>query len=147
MSDSIFNSDAEGAEEAASEVQAETDKKRAAGAYDGLNIRKDGANLAELSSKGELVENYLETLHEGVFVDITDFEIEERRTMLPGLVIAFKRLLWKMLKFYTFRLWSQQNEVNGLLLSTIEAIESSHRDKIKDLEARVDELEKQLKAQ
>ena len=53
----------------------------------------------------------------------------------------FKQSVWKLLKFYTYRLWSQQNQVNGLLLSASEEIDRKYRDKIKALEDRVATLE------
>jgi hypothetical protein len=53
----------------------------------------------------------------------------------------FKKTLWKALKFYTYRLWSQQNQVNGLLLAAIEESDKKHRDKIRTLEDRLAKLE------
>ena len=56
-------------------------------------------------------------------------------------LVAVKRGIWKILKFYTYRLWSQQNQVNGLLLSASEEIERKYRDRIKALEDRLAKLE------
>ena len=80
-------------------------------------------------------------MREAVFVDISDFEIYERRKMFGGVLVAFKRLCWKILKFYTYRLWSQQNRANGLLLGAIEGIENRYRERITELEKRISELE------
>jgi hypothetical protein len=46
------------------------------------------------------------------------------------------------LKFYTYRLWSQQNTVNGLVVTGVEALDEKYQDKLKRLEARIAELEK-----
>ena len=72
-------------------------------------------------------------------VDITDFAIHERRKCFGGLLVRVKRLIWSMLKFYTYRLWSQQNQVNAVLLSAVEGLEHRYR-------GRIDALEKRLKA-
>jgi hypothetical protein len=77
-----------------------------------------------------------------VFVDINDFEIVERRPVFGRLLVRLKRAIWKLLKFYTYRLWSQQNQVNGLLLAALEGLESSTQEKLRALEARLAELEK-----
>jgi hypothetical protein len=75
-------------------------------------------------------------------VDINDFEIRERRaTALAPALVRFKQALWKSLKFYTYRLWSQQNMVNGLLVTGVEALDEKYQERIRKLEARVAELE------
>jgi hypothetical protein len=74
-------------------------------------------------------------------VDINDFEIREQRRFGNRLLVAVKKIIWSLLKFYTYRLWSQQNQVNGLLLTAIEGLDDKYRNKIRDLETRVAELE------
>ncbi|MDD4873211.1 MAG: hypothetical protein PHR77_21870, partial [Kiritimatiellae bacterium] len=76
-----------------------------------------------------------------VEVDINDFEIHERRALFSSLLISLKKLIWKMLKFYTYRLWSQQNQTNTLLLSAVESLEDRYCDKINKLEERITKLE------
>ena len=76
-----------------------------------------------------------------MFIDINDFEIYERRARLAKPLVILKKYIWKLLKFYTYRLWSQQNQVNGLLLAAVENIEEHYRSKIDALEKRVTELE------
>jgi len=76
-------------------------------------------------------------------MDINDFDIRERRAVFGGLLTFLKRLIWKLLKFYTYRVWSQQNQVNGLLLSAIETTGKRYEEKISKLEARIAHLEKE----
>lgn len=104
--------------------------------------RAEKANLVNLKDDEKFAGSYLETLRDAIFVDISDFEILERRTKFTGLFVALKRLIWKLMKFYTYRLWSQQNEINGLLLSASETIHDRYRDKIAELEKRIEKLEK-----
>jgi hypothetical protein len=108
---------------------------------DAVVARAERTNLTSLQNDDEFMEFYIECLRDSVFVDINDFEIIERRSSLSNIFVGIKGLIWKSLKFYTYRLWSQQNQVNGLLLSAIENMEKRYKDKISALERRVEELE------
>ena len=99
------------------------------------------SNLANLKDEESYLAFYLECLRDAVFVDISDFEIFERRARFSRLLVALKKVIWNLLKFYTYRLWSQQNQVNGLLLSAVESTESRYRDKVAELEKRIAVLE------
>jgi hypothetical protein len=77
-----------------------------------------------------------------VFVDISDFEIRERRRFFATMLIRFKKVIWSLLKFYTYRLWSQQNQINGLIVTAIEGLDEKYAAKIKQLEERAAKLEK-----
>lgn len=145
MNDSLFQIGADGvdADRVSKEIRAEVDSKAQKGLYaDAFGGRGARLDLRKLAKDGSLLESYMEALRDGVFVDINDFEIREARTFLTGFFVGLKRLIWKMLRFYTYRLWTQQNEVNGLLLSTMEALDSAHHERIAELEARIAKLEK-----
>ena len=105
--------------------------------------RAERTNLANIRSEENFLEFYLDCLRDAVFVDISDFEIFERRRFLARPLVTIKRVIWKLLKFYTYRLWSQQNQVNGLLLSAVEGVDARYREKIAKLEKRIADLEKQ----
>jgi hypothetical protein len=80
-------------------------------------------------------------------VDINDFPIRERRaTPLAPLLVRLKTGLWKLLKFYTYRLWSQQNTVNGLVVTGVEALDEKYQEKLRRLEARIADLEARRKS-
>jgi len=126
------------------EIRASVSKKMEQGAYSDERLaRADRTNLASLAKgDSELLGFYLGTLGSAALVDIDDFEIRERRTAFRSLLVPLKRLIWKMLRFYTYRLWSQQNQVNSLLLAAIEACDDQYRAKIRDIEDRVRQLER-----
>ena len=145
MNDSLFQIGADGvdADRVSKEIRAEADRKTQQGLYaEAFGKRGAKIDLRKLAKDGTLIDSYVEALRSGIFVDINDFEIRETRTFLTGFFIGLKRLIWNALRFYTYRLWTQQNEVNGLLLSTVEALDAAHRDKIAELEARIRNLEK-----
>ncbi len=144
MSDAQFEIGAAGIDAKAivERIRATVADKMERGLYTDARVgRAEFTNLESLKSEDDFLSFYLECLRDAVFIDINDFEIIERRATFSGLLRGLKYAIWKLLKFYTYRLWSQQNQVNGLLLAAIENTENSSREKIKSLEARIADLE------
>jgi hypothetical protein len=129
-------------DEIIAEAEAAVDRKCKDGVYmtAGLDCDKR-INPLEFKNDDEFLAFYLDNLRETAFVDISDFDIEEKRTRFRAFFIRLKRGIWSLMKFYTYRLWSQQNQINGLLLSGIEGIHERHREEISRLEKRISELE------
>ncbi len=100
--------------------------------------------MSQLKQDGEFLSFYLHSLREAVFVDISDFEIQEKRRRFSRALVGLKRVIWSLLKFYTYRLWSQQNQVNGLLVTALESMDEKYAGHIAKLEGRIAELEKKL---
>jgi hypothetical protein len=145
MSEPAFQIGADGidVDKIVAEIQSTVEAKRARGEYADPSIaRAELQNLANLKDESEFLTFYLECLRQSAFVDINDYEIVERRRAISGVLVFFKRLIWKTLKFYTYRLWSQQNQVNGLLLTAVENLDNQYRFRIKELEERVQKLER-----
>jgi len=127
------------------EIQAEVARKAEQGLYDDARIaRAERTNRVNLRDDREFLTFYLHTLREAAFVDINDFEIRERRARFAPLLVRLKTTIWKLLKFYTYRMWSQQNTVNGLFVTGLESMHEQTSEKIKALETRIAELEKKL---
>ena len=125
------------------DLQATVDRKARDGAYaDARVARAEKTNLVNLRGSDDFLTFYLTCLRDAVFVDISDFEIRERRRFFGPLLVAFKTVVWKLLKFYTYRLWSQQNQVNGLVITALEGLEEQSSARIAALEKRLVELEK-----
>jgi hypothetical protein len=140
----LFEIGAEGGdvERLVAEIRQTVSFKMQSGAYAGAQLaRAERFNLANLKKDENFLDFYMESLREAITVDINDFEIVERRRGMGFLLIRFKQTLWKVLKFYTYRLWSQQNHVNGLLLSAAEEIDRKYREKIHVLEERIAKME------
>lgn len=147
MSEPLFEIGAPGisVEKLVEDIRATVARKMEEGAYsDAAVARAEKNNLVHLKDNEAFFTFYIECLRDAVFVDINDFDIvERRRTFAPALVL-FKRALWSMLKFYTYRLWSQQNQINGLLLSATEELDNRYRARIRELEERIRQLEARL---
>jgi hypothetical protein len=128
-------------------IHARVAAKKANGDYDDLTAAMaERFNFDEIKDDDEFLPLYLQSLQQAVFIDIGDFEIIERRARFSKPLIKLKQTIWSLLKFYTYRLWSQQNQVNGLLLNTLESIESRDRTRTVALEKRVAQLEARLDA-
>ena len=125
------------------DLQATVDRKVRDGVYaDARVARAEKTNLVHLRGSDDFLTFYLTCLRDAVFVDISDFEIRERRRVFGPLLVGLKTVLWKLLKFYTYRLWSQQNQVNGLLITALEGLEEQSAARVAALEKRLAELEK-----
>lgn len=122
-------------------------EKQKNGAYDDAAVaRAERSNLMTMQDDENFVDRYMACLRQLVVVDIDDFEIIEHRARFAPLLKALKKTIWKLLKFYTFRLWSQQNQTNNVLLAGMESINRHHNRELARLEARIEALEKQLAA-
>lgn len=142
MEDTIFTTQAESGRKVMEEIQTAVQRNLKDGAYNDARIaRAERHNLSQLKSEDEFLSFYLSCLREASVVDISDYEIHERRRALSPLLIRVKAGIWKILKFYTYRLWSQQNQVNGLLVTAIEGMQEKHQTRIEALEKRITELE------
>ncbi|MDR0993446.1 MAG: hypothetical protein LBN38_02610 [Verrucomicrobiota bacterium] len=124
------------------DLQETTDRKMKDGVYaDARVAAAEKTNLAQLRGSDDFVTFYLTCLRDAVFVDISDFEIRERRRAFSRILVHLKKLLWNLLKFYTYRLWSQQNQINGLIITAMEGMEEQNATRIAALEKRIAELE------
>lgn len=129
------------------EIEQTVARKAAQGAYaDARVARAERTNLLNLRNDEEFLAFYLRSLREAAFVDINDFDIRERRSAIAPLLVALKKVIWKLLKFYTYRLWSQQNTINGLLVTGVESLDEQYRDRLARLEARLAVLEQRAGA-
>ena len=126
-------------------LQATADRKMKEGAYaDARVARAEKTNLVHLRGSDDFITFYLTCLRDAVFVDISDFEIRERRRAIGPLLVALKKTIWSLLKFYTYRLWSQQNQINGLIITALEGMEEQSAARIAALEQRIVELEQKV---
>lgn len=144
MTESIFKMESAGidAKKIVADIQATVERRMNDGEYSDATVaRAERANLDKLKNEEEFYAFYIECLRESVFVDIGDFDIVERRANFSRLLVALKSTIWKLLRFYTYRLWSQQNQVNGLLLSAVEGLDARYTDRIEKLEKKIADLE------
>lgn len=142
----IFSIGADGVDvsKIVADIEASVARKMEEGVYHDVRVaRAEKSNMAQLRTQEEFLAFYMRCISEAANVDINDFEISEKRGGPAGrLLVLLKTIIWKLLKFYTYRLWSQQNQVNSLLVSAIETLDEKYADRITELEHRIAALEK-----
>lgn len=139
----------DGAVDAASVVEA-VRKRAAARVREGFYspevvAQAERYNLSALKDNADFFNGYIASLHRITQVDIGDWEIRERRrNVFTPLVVRLKKTIRALLRFYTFRLWSQQNRANSIFQSSIAMLGKRETDELKAANARIDELSRRI---
>lgn len=147
MADSYIKIGADGinAEQIVEQIRQRAAEHRQNRDYDFEVIaRAERFNLSNVKDNSEFLDHYLGCLGLLTQVDINAYEIVEHRQRFAFFFKKLKKGIWSLLKFYTYHLWSQQNQVNCLLHSSIQLVEKSEGDLIKRMQARIDKLEERL---
>jgi len=147
MNESIFEIGAKGidTEQIVRDIQSAVQEKIEAGIYPDASVAKaERHNLQHLQGQDAFMDYYMNCLRQSAYVDINEFEIQERRAAFAPLLVRLKKIIWKLLVFYTYRLWSQQNQVNGLLVAAVDGMDRKSESKIQKLEERIAEVERRL---
>ncbi|MBQ7252353.1 MAG: hypothetical protein IJS32_07120 [Kiritimatiellae bacterium] len=147
MEDAILSVSTPGVDAAAlvASIRESVAKKAAAGAYDDARVAvAERTNLLALQGDGDFMEFFLHSLRQSVFVDIGDIEIQEKRRFFTGFFVKLKKGIWALLRFYTYRLWSQQNQTNGILVTALEGLWEKSKAREAELVKRIEALEKRL---
>ncbi len=149
MSESYIRIGADGldVEDIVRQIRERADKRRNSGEFDMDAVaRAERFNLSNVTDDDDFFNRYIDCLGVVFNVDINDFEIVEHRARFAPLLKKFKKGVWSVLKFYTYHLWSQQNQVNNLFHSAIKLISQRNDARVKKLQTRIDELEARLAA-
>lgn len=125
MAEEIFEIKSEGIDvkEIMNEIEKRVEEKKQQGVYDKYNLEAiTELKIEELKEEREFLDYYLRALKRSWDVDINDFEILPKGGILGRPLVLFKKLIWKCLKFYTYRLFSQQREFNSQVVAVLEGI-------------------------
>lgn len=116
------------------EIKERVEKKKKEGVYNKYNLNELVIKDAEqLKTEKDFLNYYLELIQHTCDINIGDFDIPSKGGFFGRPLAKFKRLIWVIMRFYTYRLFSQQKEFNFQLVNTIMS-----------LNKRIDELEKKL---
>ncbi|MBN1521974.1 MAG: hypothetical protein JW928_05510 [Candidatus Aureabacteria bacterium] len=121
------------------EIRKRIEEKEKAGIYDKYNLAKiHTLELMDIEDEKDFLEYYLKAIKSTWAIDINDWEIVSKGGTLGKPALLLKKIIWKLLKFYTYRLWSQQREFNVQIANTVNAIN-------KKFDAEIEELRKEIK--
>ena len=106
-------------------IRERVEEKRRSGAYEGYDLE----GVAALDFERELSEEdflryYLQVVERLSDVNYGDFEIVSKGGPFGRLEVLLKKSIWKLLRFYTYRLFSQQREFD---CQVAEALRSHYR--------------------
>lgn len=85
-------------------------------------------DIKNLEGSSELMSRAIETLKESAHIDIGDFPIPSRPGAFGRLEALVKKAVWGLLRFYTYRLFSQQVEYNAQVVAVLEAMLRSQQE-------------------
>lgn len=129
-------------EKAMEEIRRRVEEKRSQGVYRRYPLASlEPVETASLKSSREVYFYYLKSLIAAAEIDINDFEIECKRPVFGRPAVWLKKLIWKLLKFYTFRLFSQQKDFNARVALVLQGMENNHSRRLSELEARIKALD------
>ena len=122
-------------------IRERVEEKRRAGVYDRYNLSAiRSMELENLRSDEAYLDYYLKTIWRAADVDLGDFPIPSKTRYVGGLVVALKKIIWKLLKFYTFRLFSQQKDFNVKMASIADGLNRKLDRRLAILEGKVEKL-------
>lgn len=130
----IFQIGAEGVDvtKIMAEIEERVARKREAGIYDRYDLsRIETLELSKIKSEAEYLDYLIRVIQQTWDIDIGDFPIYPKGGLLGRPAVLLKKVIWKLMKFYTFRLFAQQKEFNCQVANAISSLKS-----------RIDELAK-----
>jgi len=139
--DQVFSIAADGidVQKIMDKIRERVDEKKAAGVYDKYNLDNiTNLEVAEAKNDEDFLRYYLKIIRRTYLLDIDDFEIPSKRGILGKPAVWLKKIIWKLLKFYTYRMFTQQREFNLQIVHTLVALNSkidkNHRETLKKFE-------------
>ena len=132
------------AEALAAEVRERVRKKKESGAYDGYDL----SGIASLDYEKELSEEdflryYLQVVERLSDLNYGDFEIASKGGRFGRAEVFLKKTIWKLLRFYTYRLFSQQREFDCQVAEALGSHYRWSRQEIDRLTRELEELRKE----
>lgn len=141
MTDDKFKIGTEGvdAEGVMAEVRRRVEAKRARGVYNQFSLADAGHEHDTIALKqgNEYFDYYLKSLLLASEIDINDFEIASKSPLFGRPVVWLKKLIWKLLKFYTFRLFSQQRDFNARVAVILQGMDRRYSRKLAELDEKI----------
>lgn len=113
------------------EIEERVAEKKAQGVYDRHNLdRITKLEIENVKDDAEYLRWLLKSIDQSWDVNIGDPQIVNKGGILGKPEVWLKKIIWQLLKFYTYRLFSQQKEFNsqvamalGLISKRIEDLE------------------------
>jgi len=98
--------------------------------------------LASIKDQKQYINENIKIINKSWAIDINDFEILiKKEGILSLLEFLFKKVIWKLLKFYTYRLFSQQREFNMQMKDAVTLLYSDYQKRLNIIETSIKKLQ------
>jgi len=122
-------------------IRERVEKKRSSGLYERYNLSGLRAMELENIKDGEAyLDYYLKTIWKAADIDLGNFPITSKTYILGEPVVWLKKIIWQLLKFYTYRLFSQQKDFNAKLARITDGLNRKFERKVSVLEGKIEAL-------
>ncbi len=119
-------------------IRERVEEKKRSGVYDQYNISPAVAlEIDNLRTDADYLNYYLDSIWSAADIDLGDFPIQSKSPLLGRPVVWLKKIIWKLMKFYTFRLFSQQKEFNVKMASIVHGLDMKYEARLAALEEKV----------
>jgi hypothetical protein len=119
----IFDSGSVDVKEIMETVRKRVDEKKAAGVYDRYNLTGiTKLEIAEVKSDEDFLNYYLKVMQKSYELDIGEFDIPSKGGLVGKPAVWLKKIIWSLLKFYTYRMFTQQREFNLQVVNTLKGL-------------------------
>ncbi len=97
--------------------------------------------LSSIKDRKEYIEENIKVIGTSWAIDLNDFEILlKKKGIFALLEFLLKKVIWKLLKFYTYRLFSQQREFNMQMKDAVTLLYSDYQKRLAVIEASIKNL-------
>jgi len=102
--------------------------------------------LASIKDRKQYINENIKIINKSWAIDINDFEILiKKKGVLSLLEFLFKKVIWKLLKFYTYRLFSQQREFNMQMKDALTLLYSDYQKRLNIIQTSIKKLQLNIK--
>ena len=127
-------------------IRERVEAKRKAGGYDPYDLTAVKAlELENLKTDEAYLDYYLKTVWRAADVDLGDFPITSKIFFFGRPAVWLKKIIWKSLKFYTYRLFSQQKDFNAKMASIADGMNRKFERRLSVLEGKIEALSRPVK--
>lgn len=122
-------------------IDQDISEKESQGVYQKFNLDNLSTfDIQDIQSESQFLDYYLKVVQKTWAIDINDFEIPGRSGFAGKIEKGLKKVIWKLLKFYTYRLFSQQREFNSQVAATLQTLQVDFDEKFERLESQISQL-------
>ena len=112
--------------------------------YDLSDLAK--INVQEIRDDEEFFQYYMKVIQHSWDINIGTYPIPSKGGILGKPMVWLKKAIWHMLKFYTYRLFSQQKDYNAQVANVLQSLNTQMVAKCDALHDRVKKLEEQIES-